>query len=164
MSRPSKPSPRALKKIVARLEAGAWHGHATETVWAERIDESRYRLRSVPFYARGLSVEDVVTTRTEDDVDVITGVSLYSGHSTYRIFLANGTTLESKAFNDHWKQLSGLGCTFERATERLLGIDVPPTADLRRAYDLLAQGEAAGVWEFEEGSVSPNAASAKQGL
>ncbi len=40
-------------------------------------------LRSVPFFARGLSVEDVVTTRLEDDIDVITGVSPHGGHSTY---------------------------------------------------------------------------------
>ena len=161
LSRRSQPSRRTLKKIVARLETGAWHGHATETLWGERIGEARYRLRSVPFFARGLSVEDIVTTRIEDDVDVITSVSIHGGHSTYRIFLANGTTPESNSFHDSWKSLSDVGCTYERATDRLLAVDVPPGADLHRVYNLLTQGEAARVWDFEEGSVPANVTGTK---
>jgi hypothetical protein len=157
MNHQPMPSLRPLKKIVAQLEPDSWHGHATETLWAERVNEGRYRLRSVPFFARGLSVEDVVTTRFEDDIDVVTGVSLHGGHSTYRVFLSDGTTLESSSFSEHWQPLADLGCTYERATERLLAIDIPPSADLHRAYELLGKGETAGVWDFEEGSVSPNA-------
>lgn len=151
------PPTRTLKKIVVRLASDAWHGHATETLWAERIDDSRYRLRSVPFYATGLSVEDIVATHTEDGVDVVTGVSMYGGHSTYRIFLATGVSPESQVFKQYWAPLSTMGCTFERATERLFGVDIPPHANLQRAYDCLVQGETGGAWDFEEGSVSPNA-------
>lgn len=157
MKRQSKRSQHIQKKIVARIEEGAWHGHTTETLWAERIDDNRYRLRSVPFFVCALSVEDIVTTRREDDVDVITGVSLYGGHSTYRIFLSEGILPESNSFRKHWQPLADLGCTYERGTERLFAVDIPPAADLHVAYDLFAKGETAGVWDFEEGSVSPAA-------
>jgi len=86
---------------------------------------------------------------------------LHGGHSTYRLFLAVGTMLESTTFNDHWKPLSDIGCTFERATDRLIGIDIPASADIHQAYSILAQGESDGVWDFEEGSVAPSAASTK---
>jgi hypothetical protein len=149
-------SSRPLHKIIAMLDPGAWHGHASETMWAEKLGEGRYRLRNVPFYARGLSVEDIVTTQVDGAVEVIREVSIHGGHSTYRIFLSPGVAVGSQEFLDQWKGLAQMRCTFERASARLLAVDVPPTADLQRAYDLLLEGEKASVWDFEEGSVPPH--------
>jgi hypothetical protein len=147
---------RTLKKIVANLDPDAWHGHATETMWAERVDEARYKLRSVPFYARGLSVEDIVRTEKHDSVDVIIGVIIHGGHSTYRIFLGEGIAPESDTFSQYWEPLATVGCTFERATKRLLAVDIPPFADIHHVYAALEEGEAAGIWDFEEGSIAPS--------
>jgi hypothetical protein len=36
-------------------------------------------------------------------------------------------------------------------TESLYAIDIPPTVNINEAYKVLEQGEADGVWEFEEG-------------
>lgn len=73
------------------------------------------------------------------------------GHSTYRIFVSNSAPL--KRFPEFWLPLEGLGCTVERATERLFGVDVPPEADIYKVYDLLQAGEAASVWGFQEAHV-----------
>jgi hypothetical protein len=145
----------SLHKIVVKLDPNAWHGHATETLWAEKVGQGRYRLRSVPYFARGLSVEDIVNTEKEEDRDVITNVSIHGGHSTYRMFLATDISPESSAFIDHWRALSALGCTFERASQHLFAVDVPSAADIRRVYELLSRGEGDGVWEFEEGKAPP---------
>ncbi len=58
----SSPRP-ALRKLFFRLEENAWHGSATESLWAEPVQAGRYRLRNSPFYAFGVSAEDVVFTQ-----------------------------------------------------------------------------------------------------
>lgn len=138
-----------LCKITLGLDPNAWHGHATETVWAEPVGRDRYRLRSVPFYAKGLSIEDVVNT--EPDTSIVIGVSLRSGHSTYRIFLAENLDDTSEAFQSHWRNLAAMSCSYERATGRLFAVDVPPRADIQKVFELLALGERDGVWDFDEG-------------
>jgi hypothetical protein len=139
------------EKIVLILSPDEWHGHSSETVWAEKVGEGRYRLRSVPFYAKGLSFGDVVNTRTQDGKEVVHGVSLRSGHSTYRVFVKAPIEVGSSGFDRAWRPIQDLGCTYERATEHLLAIDVPSSADLDAVYALLESSEAAGVWNFEEG-------------
>ena len=141
----------SLRKILIRLPDDSWHGHGSETMWAESLGGDRYRLRNVPFYATGISAEDIVITRDEGGIPVVTGVVLHGGHSTYRIFLSDAVTPDDAAFKKHWVPLERLGCTYEGATQRLFGVDIPPRADIHLAYRLLEEGEAAGVWAFEEG-------------
>jgi hypothetical protein len=142
---------RRLEKIVLTLSSDEWHGHSSETVWAEKVDSGIYRLRSVPFFARDLSFGDVVKTRIRDGKETVYGVALRSGHSTYRAFVKSPTEIGSSDFNREWLPLQHLGCTFERATEHLIAIDVPGSSDINAVYRLLEAGETAGVWEFEEG-------------
>ena len=140
-----------IEKIVLSLSPDEWHGYSTETVWAEKVGEGRYRLRSLPFYAKGLSFGDVVNTRTQDGKEVVHSVSLRSGHSTYRAFVKPPVEIGSRDFDRAWRPLQERGCTYERATEHLIAVDVPSSVDLDAVYALLEAGEAAGVWDFEEG-------------
>lgn len=141
---------KELIKIVFILEAEAWHGYATETVWAEEIGGGRYRLRNAPFYAFGVSAEDVVFTKSDSEGRLIfAGVSLHGGHSTYRIIWLQPH--DEVTFRNFWEPLEVLGCTYEQAYDYLLAVDVPPKADIYNVYQLLERGEAAGIWHFEEG-------------
>jgi hypothetical protein len=147
-----KTQPPHLSKILVRLPAGSWHGFETETIWAEKVGEDQYRLRNVPFFAKGFAVGDVVATTVDHDgVRVVDRVTIQGGHSTYRMFLTNGTTMGSMRFKEAWDRLAALGCTYERATGHLVAVDVPPHADIQKVYVLLQQAENEGVWEFEEG-------------
>src|SRR5437016_2012352 len=117
----------SLEKVLFPLEPDAWHGHATETMWAELVSPGQFLLRNVPFYARGVSVEDVVHARFEGEALTFVGVAARGGHSTYRLFVDGG--IESPAFRLWWKRLETLGCSFEQG-DRLLAVDVPPSADI----------------------------------
>lgn len=143
--------PRKLQKIIVNLEHDRWHGFATETVWAEQLGPREYKLRSVPFYAYGLAFGDIVATTPEDCHPVVDRVVMHGGHSTYRVFLDTATVLADERFRKYWAPLESAGCTFERASARLLAVDVPGHADLRQVYALLERGEKEGAWEFEEG-------------
>ena len=140
-----------LRKIVFVLDPEAWHGYETETVWAEGVAANRYRLRNTPFFAKGVSVEDVVRIRSQGGALFFDGVSISSGHSTYRIIVNDAT--EPSVLEDYWSPLQTLGCTYESAEMNtlLLAVDVPPGVDVYAAYTLLEKGEADGIWYFEEG-------------
>lgn len=139
-----------LLKVSVELEPGAWHGFALEGLWAERVGQGLYRLRNTPFYAMGLSFEDVVFAEPRDDgVLVVRGVSRHGGHSTYRV--VPKVPLDGSSFQSAWAPLHTAGCSFEGAHGRLLAVDVPPAADIRHVFALLQRGEDDGVWDFEEG-------------
>jgi hypothetical protein len=142
-------SGRALGRVIFSLERGAGHGYATETLWAERIGEDRFRLRNVPFFAVGVSAEDVVVARKKAGYFVFDRVSIRGGHLTYRITCSE--TASRDAIGRAWEPLEALGCTYEQGQGRLRAIDVPSYADIEKVLGLLEQGERQGIWEFEEG-------------
>lgn len=138
-------------KILFELEPDAWHGSPTETLRAEPVGARRFKLHNVPFYAREVSFGDVVFGEPEErsGVFVFRGVSIRSGHSTYRIITA--ATAEAREIQKYWQALERIGCTYEQGDGRLRAVDVPPGADIYEAYRLLDAGEQAGIWDFEEG-------------
>jgi Domain of unknown function (DUF4265) len=138
----------SLVRIVVDLDPEAWHGNASERLWAEPIGENRYRLRNSPFYAGGMSNADVVFGENRDGAIHFTSVSIHAGHSTYRLKVAD-LDRDSSAFVRAWAPLGALGCSFEEGP--VLAVDVPASADIYRVYELLEAGAIAGVWDFEEG-------------
>lgn len=138
-----------LVKVLFQLEAGAWHGSATETLWAERVGERRFRLRNVPFFAFGVALEDVVSATMSEGFFEFEEVSLRGGHSTYRIITKANAA--DAAFQRMWRQMEQLGCTYEQGPGHLRAIDVLPQADIHKIYEFLEDGERDGIWEFEEG-------------
>lgn len=136
-------------KVTFELEPSDWHDHATESVWAVPLGGNKYQVQNVPFHAYGVSYDDVVTAKPNDQGQLIVqGVDQRGGHSTYRVILNPGTTDEE--FETAWKKIESLGSTYERATDRLIAIDVPPETDIYKAYAGLESGERSNVWDFEE--------------
>jgi len=137
-----------LVKVMFQLEPGAWHGSATETLWAARMGPGQYRLENSPFFAFGVSYQDVVAAREDGGHLRFTEVVRRAGRSTYRIIRKSGA---EDAFERLWKPLEGAGCTYEKGPNQLLAVDVPPSSNIASVYQLLEAGEAAGAWSFEEG-------------
>jgi hypothetical protein len=139
----------ALVKISVLLAPSAGHSYASETLWAEHVVEDHFRIMNVPFLAKELSFGDVVRGRLGSGGIELAELATRGGHSTYRFVLSPGTT--DDRWRPFWVQLEALGCTFERATDRLFAVDVPPATDIHQAFQILDAGEVAGVWTFEEG-------------
>jgi hypothetical protein len=138
-----------LVKVSLELPEGSPAGG--ESLWAEKLAEDKYRLRNSPFYAYGYSFWDVVAAEEAEGLLKVKQPIIRGGHSTYRVFLAEGLGAESQEFIAAWQPLKRLGCSYEGAWKRLLAIDVPPAADISQVYCLLEKGEKAGIWQFEEG-------------
>ncbi|HET9620905.1 MAG TPA: DUF4265 domain-containing protein [Kofleriaceae bacterium] len=135
-------------RLVFVLEAGAWHGNATERLWAEPLGKNRYRLRNSPFYAFGVSNEDIVLGEEVEGQVQFKNAIFPGGHSTYRLKL-QASRSSNPSFNQAWEPLGRLGCSYEEGP--VLSVDVPPAADIYAVYELLQAGERSGVWDFEEG-------------
>ena len=141
---PTTGEPESLEKVVLSLE-----NDEAETLWAERVNHGIYRLRNVPIFAFGYSEGDIVSTVERDGRQVVTGTHTGGGHSTYRIIFPEKTIGEQ--FKRLWEPLVKLGCTYERASGRMIGVDVPPSTNIHAVYAVLERGEQEGYWIFEEG-------------
>ena len=138
-------------KLVIPLRPGADHGWGAENLWAEPVGEDRYRLRNIPTGAFDASLDDVVEAFEGTDGRLtFDRVTERGGHSTYRIVLEDDT--DEDTFSRRWAPLQEAGCRYESHSEEpLYAVDVPPEADIHRVYELLADGERDGIWDFEEG-------------
>jgi hypothetical protein len=121
-----------------------------ENLWAKPLGGDRYRIDNIPFYAYGISHEDVVLADEVDGRLKFREVAARSGHSTYRVLVKDSAGHDSSGFQKLWTRLSELGCTHEVAKRRWITIDVPPASDVFAVYQILEEGMAEGVWTFEE--------------
>jgi len=122
----------------------------TEDMWAQPLGAAEFKLLNSPFYAFDISAEDIVIAESEEGVLWFKEVVSRGGHSTYRVFMQGGRTIQSPEFEKFWNPVAGQGATYENANSRFIAIDTPPGTDLRRIFSLLQQGEDAGIWAFEE--------------
>jgi hypothetical protein len=97
-------------------------------MWASAAGGNRFLILNSPFYVYGISYLDVVSIIIEDGLNRYDHVVDRGGHSTYRIFLVEEKSLQK--FDEYWGALKSLGCTFERGTDYLVAVDVPPEADI----------------------------------
>lgn len=145
-------------KITFDLNPDDQQGYRTEGVWAERVGPDEFRILNSPFFAFGVSADDIVNAKQHSGNYKFDHVVRKGGHSTYRIFLQGGRTVNGEEFQSRWTAIQALGATFENANDRLLSVDVAPNVDIVRVYDLLRQGGNEGVWAFEEGNYERSSA------
>jgi hypothetical protein len=140
-----------MEKVTMRLD-NDWHGNSSETLWVSPwFKENSFQVRNIPFYAKGVSLDDIIETDEIDGTKYFKCIFKKSGHSTYRIFLANNVT--EQQFNSYWAPLEKIGCSYEKGFNRFYSIDVPSDADIYIAHSLLENGEKNNVWEFEEADI-----------
>jgi len=102
-----------------------------------------------------VSVEDIVFADQSDGFLDFREVLHKGGHSTYRLFLQGGRTIQGEDFASLWKPISELGATYENANSRFVAVDIPPGKDIRTIYNHFEEGEKLGVWAFEEANYEP---------
>src|SRR5579871_1210094 len=138
-----------VTKIKIPLPPNDPSGGEAEWVWAEPEGNNTYVLKNVPTFVKGLSYGDVVKTRIEDDVPVFEDVVQRGGQSTYRIY-ANSDRRSPEVMKAI-QTLEKMHCEMENATDKIVGVDVLPEADIYAVYKVLDDAERTGILEFQEG-------------
>jgi hypothetical protein len=107
-------------------------GPDTDVIWAESLGHDRFRIESCPFFAYGVSREDVVRVsgRSPDGAPEVEDVLAKSGHRTLRVALAPETELRDSKVRELLARLVELGCTHESLPPKIVAVDVPPAVDL----------------------------------
>ena len=138
-----------LRKIKIPLPANDPSGGEAEWVWAKKLENDIFELRNVPTFAKGLSYGDTVRVRFEDNVPLFQDVVRRGGHSTYRIYARSDRRNPEVV---HVVQtLEKMHCEVENATDKIIGVDVLPDADIYAVYKALQDAEQTGILEFQEG-------------
>ena len=118
-----------------------------ESMWAREIESDLFAIRNLPFFAFGLNFDDVVRAPMDGELREVRAVMRPSGHRTLRVvFHAHLTADEQVSYLDALKELGG---SFERATNRMVAIDVPPGAAYEAMIALLAKLEVGDEVVFE---------------
>lgn len=102
-----------------------------------------YRLDNIPFFAYGISADDIVQASPEaDGVLKVIQVVKPSGNRTLRIGFKHKVTKAEPLLI----RLTEMGVGWEGAFSKLFALSVPPETSLQKVVDLLNQsGE---HWEF----------------
>jgi hypothetical protein len=120
-----------------------------ESLWAYELEPGLYSIDNVPFFARGISWEDVVSAERVGDELHFKDVVRPSGNSVLRVIVHD----TSDADEVHEK-LSEMGCDTEQShIPSLISVDVPPSIDLRTILNFLDQGKANNRWGYETASI-----------
>jgi hypothetical protein len=151
---PTEVSPsEGLVRIHVPLErAPGDAGPEEDWLWAESLGSGRYRVESCPFFAYGISRDDVVTTTGPAETPRLQEVVERGGHRTLRLALDGGTELDAPELAGLLERLLELGCTHEALRPKLVAIDLPPEVDVARVAELLQDGARRGrlVWEWAD--------------
>ncbi|AEI64121.1 DUF4265 domain-containing protein [Corallococcus macrosporus] len=118
----------------------------SEGLWARPLGEGLYQLDNVPFFAKGVACEDVVSAEDVGGELLFQEVVRPSGHATLRLIVHDEEDVPAvKAL------LEEHGCAVERShVPGLISVDVPPTVPLDTLKPLLDEGEDAERWGYEE--------------
>lgn len=125
-----------------------------DVVWAESLGNGRFRVESCPFFAYGVSREDVVrvTGRSPGEAPEVEDVLAKSGHRTLRVALDPETELRDTRVRHLLAGLVELGCTHESLPPKIVAVDVPPAVDLASvvaALEALARQRRL-LWEWAD--------------
>jgi hypothetical protein len=149
-------------KVLFPLDPEDWHGHGSESLWAEPVEGSnwtRFRLLNSPYFVTGVSYRDIVCAvpRAESHTLDFTNVAERAGHSTYMLLVDGPEVLAGS----DWRRLKAMGCSYESrhmeltiGPKLLLSVDIPDLVDIAEAHAIIAEGEAKGFWLYQVGSTT----------
>ncbi len=104
---------------------------AAETLWAEPVGKNMYRLANIPFEVYGYAEGDIVKCAMRDGWAEPVALAKDSGNGTLRLLFGVGRASEGKAVLE---QLAAFGCGYERASDCLVAVTVPPSLKVPFAH------------------------------
>lgn len=120
-----------------------------ETLWATSLGTDKYRLDNSPFWAYGVSWEDVVFAPFSDDEGFPTFQSVVSksGNRTVRVIL--DPPIESGNESEKMLQdLVAIGCSYEGMNRKYVSVNIPPNVALESVRVYLIENDV--TWEHAD--------------
>jgi hypothetical protein len=123
-----------------------------EFLWAENEEPAHYRVKSIPFYAPGISYNDLVAVIEKDGRLLVSEVVSTRWHSTIRV------GVYGREFIGRIRtQLSSLGCNTEaNFIKGFLAVDIPANVDYGKVLEMLSDLKKKNKILFEEPVINHN--------
>jgi hypothetical protein len=137
------------KKIVFELEQdeNGYPPDRWESLWAVETEPGLYRVDNIPFFVKGISSEDLVTAKSDDEELIFTALIRPSSNSVFRLYVSDAAIVPVVREN-----FLALGCESELShLPKLVAIEIPGRVNFDPVANLLAEGEGDGRWQYEEG-------------
>lgn len=129
-------------------------GPADDWLWAEPLGSGRYRIESCPFFAYGISRDDVVRAvdGAGEEAPRLEDVIEKSGHRTLRVALDPQFEIQDGPVQALLERLLELGCTHEMLRPKLVALDVPRQVEVTLVAELLQSvaDEGTILWEWAD--------------
>jgi hypothetical protein len=144
MSDPSEPNAKVLFRVPNEDDTAE-----VETLWAYDLGSDRYKLDNLPYYAYGVSCDDIVLAPFDEYEEFPTFQSVVSksGNRTIRIIfdvpVEPGNESEGLV-----NKLVSLGCHFEGANKKFIVINIPPSVELTTVAELV--NDTGVSWEYAD--------------
>jgi hypothetical protein len=138
-----------FKKISFELEpdADGYPPDRWESLWASEEEGGLYRMDNIPFYAKGISSEDVVTALTNEGRLQFERLVRPSGNSVVRLYVSDVSDMQ--ATRDTFREL---GCESElHSNPKFVAVEIPKAVTAYPVDELLEAGAKSGRWEYEWG-------------
>lgn len=141
--------PLSADKVVKVRFQGPDSGDS-ETLWASPLgDDDLYRLENSPFFAYGVSWQDVIEARPSEDqrLEYIRCVGK-SGNRTVRVIFEEFRAKDEPA-RIILTRVAALGCSYEGMQPRLVSVNVPPGVNLQAVIEFLSR-QSGIQWEYAD--------------
>jgi hypothetical protein len=140
----SQPNAKILFRVIN--EDGSAN---VETLWATHLGADDYKLDNSPFYAYGVSLEDVVSAPfdSKEGFPTFERIVSKSGNRTVRLLF--GTPFETGNESDRVLEgLVALGCSYEGANRKYFSVNIPAAVELDVVRRYLIEQKA--TWEHAD--------------
>ncbi|WP_328984038.1 DUF4265 domain-containing protein [Thiorhodovibrio winogradskyi] len=120
-----------------------------ETLWATSLGGDKYKIDNSPFYAYGVSWEDIVLApfSEEEQFPTFQSVVSKSGNRTVRVSF-DPPIEEGNESDVILKGLVSLGCDYEGANTKYISVNIPPNVSLDEVRQYLIEKET--TWEHAD--------------
>ena len=118
-----------------------------ERLWAYEVEPGLYSVDNIPFFAKGVSSGDVISTEDQDGELQFKSVVRPSKNSVIRVYVSDAA--DAKPARDAFQ---ALGCESEQShLPKLFTVEIPGGVSFEPVASLLSEGAESGRWEYEEG-------------
>ena len=124
-------------------------GATVETLWGMPLGDDQYKLDNSPFYAYGVSWQDVVLAPIDAQAGLPTFQSVLtkSGNRTVRVIFEPPVS-PGNSSDQVLQGLVALGCSYEGANPGYMSVNIPPGVELQEVRSYLVQNDA--QWEHAD--------------
>lgn len=123
---------------------------AEESLWIESLDNEKFQVKNIPFFAPNIAYDDIITVEHDDGLMYFEELIEASEHSTVQIVFFKSETIKQTIID-----IETLNCSWEGMDDQKhLAIDIPPTVSYQKVKEYLDKQLDNGVFDYKEACLS----------